>query len=266
VSPLRLPISALRFSKTDWARNGPTQDRVELFAGLSQDDSAEIEPIWVVPNGDGTYTVADGNHRARGAVAAGCTEIDAVVLSHDADELVGDFLFRIGLETTNRAALPLTKAEQRRAVLRLLERRPEMSHRAIARLVGVSHDTVDRWAGGVADSASDQPGEAPSASRLPTADEAARRLVGFLSKLDESPVSRRHNPGALGWGDTWPRPSRTAWARTLWPKPGSSRNGPLWRCRRSRNAVSGVCPVRSQMLLADRRSGDKARYSGRKGA
>jgi hypothetical protein len=185
MSPLRLPLSALRFAKDDWARVALNEERVDTFAALYK-EGADIDPIQAVPDGEGTYRLVNGVHRTRGAVQAGCTEIDVVLLSRDADESIGDFVFRLGVETANRSTLPLTRKEQQRAVLRLLKTRPEMSHRAIARLIGISHDTVDRWASGVADSATNELGEQPPPIRTPTADEAARRLVGFLTKLDES--------------------------------------------------------------------------------
>jgi hypothetical protein len=113
------------------------------------------------------------------------SEIEVVVLSVDAGVSPASFAFCHALETATQSALPLTTSERRSAAKRLIHERPDLSHREIARLVGVSHDSVDRWATGVADSASNDP-EPSSASRLPTADEAARRLVGFLTKLDES--------------------------------------------------------------------------------
>jgi hypothetical protein len=60
-----------------------------------------------------------------------------------------------------------------------------MSHRAIARLLAVSHDSVDRWAKEVADSA-DGNAETTQLPRWTTADDAARRLVGLLGRLDEA--------------------------------------------------------------------------------
>jgi hypothetical protein len=156
-----------------------------MFAALYQ-EGADVDSVEAVPDGEGTYRLVNGRHRVHGALQVGCTEIDAVLLSRDADESISDFVFRRGVETANRSTLPLTRKEQQRAALRLLKTRPEMSHRAIARLIGISHDTVDRWAAGVADSATKEPGEPPLPMRTPTADEAARRLVGFLTKLDES--------------------------------------------------------------------------------
>ena len=46
-------------------------------------------------------------------------------------------------------------------------------------------DSVDRWAEEMAESAGPPDNDSPTV-RLPTADEAAHRLVGFLAKLDQS--------------------------------------------------------------------------------
>ena len=80
--------------------------------------------------------------------------------------------------------MPLTKFERRQAVRRLLAERPELSHRAIGRLVGVSHDTVGRWGKEVDDSSTPDDGAPASTGTPPTADEAARRLVSTLIRLD----------------------------------------------------------------------------------
>jgi ParB-like chromosome segregation protein Spo0J len=169
--------------KDAWPRATLDEDRADMFRAL-YGEGAEVEPIEAIPRGDGTFLVADGVHRVRGAAAAGCTEIDAVLLSRDSDESLADFVFRRGLETANRSALPLTKSERQRATLRVLEWHPEMSHRAVARLVGVSHDTIDRWAAGVADSAT----ESSRGAHRPTPprpDEVARRLTTYFIRLDE---------------------------------------------------------------------------------
>lgn len=161
------------------------QERVELFTGLLA-AGEELPPIDVVPIGDGTYLIADGVHRTNAAVALNQTMVDVIILTLQGGESVSDCVYRRALETATRSALPLTKAERRRAVVRLLDRQPDLSHRTVARLVGVSHDTVDRWAkeakeliGNGADSASTEHAQ-------PSTAEIARRLVRTLIRLDDA--------------------------------------------------------------------------------
>jgi ParB-like chromosome segregation protein Spo0J len=182
LSPLQLPTSQLRYSKTAWPRAALNQERVQLFSALLG-AGEELPPIEVVPRGDGTFLIADGVHRSFAATAVNRSQIDAVILSVEPGESAEACAFRRALETATRSALPLTTAERRVAALRLVKECPDLSHRAIARLVGVSHDSVDRWAKGVAESVSS--GET-SSPRVVTADEAARRLVNGLVRLHDS--------------------------------------------------------------------------------
>ena len=56
----------------------------------------------------------------------------------------------------------------------------------MARLIGVAHSSVDRWAEESAESASPPDGDESRSSELATADQMARRLVSFVVRLDES--------------------------------------------------------------------------------
>ena len=89
------------------------------------------------------------------------------------------------LETATRSALPLTRSERRRVAQHLLGTRPDLSGRAIARLVGVAHSTVDRWAEERAESASAQDDD-PRSTQMVTAEQMTRRLVVFLARMDEA--------------------------------------------------------------------------------
>jgi len=183
---VRVPTDRLRYSKSAWPREALNTDRISLFWSLMTAGES-VPPIEVIAQGDGTYLISDGVHRSHAARAGKFSEVEVLVVEPEVGESAYDCAFRRGLETATRSSLPLTRAERRRAALRLLQTRQEMSHRAIAQLVGVAHSSVDRWAQEEADSAgTDGSNETPPPRPSPSADETARRLVGFLIRLDES--------------------------------------------------------------------------------
>jgi ParB-like chromosome segregation protein Spo0J len=187
---IQLKISQLVVSRETWSRFALNEERVELFKELLV-SGEELPPIEVVPYQPDRYLIADGVHRANAANRAGHTEIGVVIIGLEDGETPVACALRRGLETATKTALPLTTAERRQAAIKLSTRSPEMSHRAIARLLGVSHDSVDRWLRpeqepepeGSADDR-DEP-EEPYEPPI-TADLAARQLVSGLAQLYES--------------------------------------------------------------------------------
>jgi ParB-like chromosome segregation protein Spo0J len=188
----QVAISQLVVSREAWPRFNLDEERVELFKELLA-SGEELPSIEVVPYRSDRYLVADGVHRANAANRAGRTEIDVVILSLEDGETPVACALRRGLETATKTALPLTTAERRQATIKLATAHPEMSHRAIAKLVGVSHDSVDRWlrpeqerdrADDTDDDEGDEP-EPPYEAPI-TADVAARQLVTGLALLYES--------------------------------------------------------------------------------
>jgi hypothetical protein len=105
-----------------------------------------------------------------------------VLVSPRPDEPIDICTYRRALETATQSALPLTKAERRQAVRWLLAQQPEMSHRDIARTVGVAHSTVDRWI--VGRGASEENGDTDSSGPRP--EDIADKLVRFWQRLDDS--------------------------------------------------------------------------------
>jgi ParB-like nuclease domain/Homeodomain-like domain len=176
-----LPITNLFVDEGAWPRDHMDASRVEMFVALLK-EKEPLPPIEVVAVGDGTFVVADGVHRYQAAREAGLSNIDVQFVAPIAGENLLDCAFRRALETACLTALPLTKAERKRAAERLLATNSDLTHRAIARLVGVSHSTVDRWASGTADSAS----EYSSSILGPNADTVAIQLVRHLDRLRES--------------------------------------------------------------------------------
>jgi hypothetical protein len=178
-----LPITHLIVEENSWPRDRLDSSRVEMFVALLK-ESESLPPIEVVAVGDGTFVVADGVHRYEAAREAGLSSVEVeLVVPNDGEDIL-DCVYRRALETACLTALPLTRAERRRAVTQLLALQPELTHRAVARLVGVAHSTVDRWAEGVADSASEV--SATNAILSPSADTVAIQLVRHLDRLRES--------------------------------------------------------------------------------
>lgn len=180
-----IPKSHLRYDRSSWPRDTLDEGRVAMFSALLLEGET-LPTIEVVPRPDGTYLICDGVHRSFAAIRTGRTEIEAVIVVPQGGESPADCAYRRALETATRSALPLTRNERRRAALRLVASRPDMSRRAIARVVGVAHSTVDRWVGEATDSASAEKGDPPSGADTATAEQMARRLVSFLARLEDS--------------------------------------------------------------------------------
>jgi hypothetical protein len=154
---------------------------VTLFTELLA-EGVDLPPIEVVRGSEDTFLICDGVHRTHAAGRAGRYEIEVVIIEPHEGESPEDAAFRRALETATTSALPLTNAERRDAAKRLLATRDDLSHREVARLVGVAHSSVDRWATEVADSATkDGPG-----SVSVTPGQMAFRLVRYLDDLGDS--------------------------------------------------------------------------------
>lgn len=179
-----LPVFKLVIHQSAWPRLEKNEERIELFHGLLM-SGEELPPIEVVPIGEGRYLIADGIHRTDAALRAGQATIEAIVVTPAPGETEIQCAFRRALETATRTALPLTKQERRAAVLTLASSRPELSHRAVARLVGVSHDTVERWLREAAEE-SESPADDETFRPSPTADQVARQLVASIARLEEA--------------------------------------------------------------------------------
>jgi ParB-like chromosome segregation protein Spo0J len=180
-----VPLAKVVMTTEVWPRERGDPDRVEMFMGLIEAGEC-VPPVEVVPLSDGRFLVADGFHRVEAHRRLGRVEIEVVTVAVGSEETAKRAAYRHALETATRSALPLTKAERRRAVYGLLDERSDLSHRAIAKLVGISHQTVDRWAveRGRQDDA--QSVEEAVVERRPSVDDVARRLVRYAGQLDEA--------------------------------------------------------------------------------
>ena len=101
-----------------WPRDELNEERIELFVEHFQADE-ELDPVVVLLHHDGKYGLVDGNHRVQAALRAGRNDVRAVIISPRTNETPDACAYRVALETATRSSLPLSKAERRRAVLKL---------------------------------------------------------------------------------------------------------------------------------------------------
>lgn len=154
---LRLSIDQITIDDHISPRESLDNTRVELFCELLRDSVQEVAPnggdwtsplppIVVVPDGDGGYLLADGRHRyeAHRALGHGCETVRAIAIPLGGRR-PADLAYELALTCATVSAKPLTRAEKRTALTRLIQERSELSDRAIARLVGVSNSTVSSW-------------------------------------------------------------------------------------------------------------------------
>lgn len=177
-----IPLGSVLADPSAWPRSGWDESRVAEFVTLLADDPQALPPIDVVQSGDG-YLIADGWHRTAAAQALRAKTIQARLLSPDGEPRKQ--AFRHGLVTAARSALPLSRADRRAAVRRLIEESPQSSDREIARLCGVSPTTVGSarrvLQGSPEGVGQPEPGDLYYAAV--TARDLARKLVTSLDKL-----------------------------------------------------------------------------------
>ncbi len=173
-----IPINQLVARRDLWPRFEAQEERIEMFADQLRAGD-DVAPIEVVPHNDGKYLIADGVHRTHAAVRAGRNDVSALIVTPLPGETPEACVYRRALETATRSALPLNKAERRRAVFKLRSE-TDLSDRAIAQLVGVSHNSVGRWT--KEDSATSASAEPRSA--IPTVEKVATRMATYLTQID----------------------------------------------------------------------------------
>lgn len=136
---------SVRISDIDIAsyqiRDGLNEAAVERYAETLQAVEAIAWPFppVVLNQTDNGYVCVDGAHRIAAAMKAGREEVEAkVVTLSEADA-------KVEAARANMAnGLPLTPAERKKAIGRLIELRPVWTDAAIARLMGVHRNTVAR--------------------------------------------------------------------------------------------------------------------------
>jgi hypothetical protein len=191
IDPLQirtLPAETIVGDTDAWPRRGLDEERAAEFMNLYAEEGVDaLPPIQVVAASDRQFLIADGWHRATAQLRLGVDPIRAVVIDPPPGRAPEDVAYERALHTAARASKPLSRAEKRTAIARLIEERSQASDREIARLVGVDHKTV----GAIRRQLGSSP-EAPGAEdggpgehylvRL-AAGEIARRLVRDTQRL-----------------------------------------------------------------------------------
>lgn len=182
-----IAVGSIRYVRSAWPRQGLNEERCAIFEAIFR-EGGTLPPIEVVPMTDGTYLLCDGMHRWFAAKRAGRKEIQSVQIQPIGIERPEDVAFRRALETATTTSLPLTREERRVAALRLVTKRPDLSRREVARMVGCAHSTVDRWAQQAEreQERTNESGDTDTHPFGPNADDVARRLVSQLARLEEA--------------------------------------------------------------------------------
>jgi len=138
-------FSSIRREPIVWPRQALDDERIAEFLNLYLDEGlTALPPIEVVPDDEGGYIVAEGNHRYEALARADVEEIDVAVLEVPEDIDPWHFAFLRGIVTASTGALQLTRREKWAAILRVSEADSGLTDREIGRLLGISHQTVGR--------------------------------------------------------------------------------------------------------------------------
>jgi hypothetical protein len=175
-----VPVEVIDRDDACFPRERVDESRVEDFAELYRDGGVDaLPPVVVVEGPDGRLLRADGEHRLCALEDLGIDQTRVAVITAGSADPVG-LGYEIALERAV-SARPLSRDERRTAVARLLQERPDLSDREIARLAGVSHQTVGRVrANGPMDQ---KHGGTP---RPVSPDQAARKLLSAFEKLRQA--------------------------------------------------------------------------------
>ena len=175
-----IPLSLIHRDALGWPRKHLDAERIDEFEDLYLEHGPNALPlIEVVPDGDGSYIVADGNHRVEAISVLDIDAIEVVVLAVPHGTTPLDVCFERGLVTAARSPLRLTRSEKHAAILHLKTTRAALSNREISMLVGCSHQTVGRVL-----ERSIGPDEVPVGDPLPPSDlEVASQLLRGIERI-----------------------------------------------------------------------------------
>jgi ParB-like chromosome segregation protein Spo0J len=182
-----VPIRAIKADPRAWPRHALDEERVASFLTLYTEAGLDaLPPVEVVgPAADGTFLLADGWHRLAALAKTDATQVPAVQVD-PADRDHTEVAFERGCLTAATTSKPLSRAERNAAACRLIIERPDRADREVARIVGISPQTVGRLrrrSNGTAAATESEQGAGDLYLARVTADELARRLVVGLQRL-----------------------------------------------------------------------------------
>lgn len=147
---MNLKLDQIRTDGGTQIRESIDTERVGEYREAMEEGS-KFPPVDVHFDGD-QYWLSNGFHRYFAARRAGFNDIEVKVHKGTLEDAI---LFAAGANATH--GLPRTNADKRRAVLAVLELRPQWSDNAIAKQCGVSHPTVASVRSSLEKFSSDEP-------------------------------------------------------------------------------------------------------------
>jgi ParB-like chromosome segregation protein Spo0J len=215
--PQKLSMSLLRFDRDAYPRFRVDASRVAMFEDVIREGGAgAVPPPEVIHDGKGGYTIVEGVHRLLAFRNLGYKAVEVVTIGLPGGLTPTQAAFERAVETASRTSKPLDRAERNAAITGLVTDRSELSDSHIARLVGVSHQTVGRRRADLSNGQDTGEAGAPSAVRRRLHEEqVAKRLFRALEKTSEA--------RGLGFGDWLAGKDRTGerLARVLYEAHGA---------------------------------------------
>lgn len=132
---MKLKISSLKLVPEFYPREGVDEERVKEFAELLK-EGVKFDPIKVTKES----VVLDGIHRLKAHELAGLDEIEVEIV-----EDAGKFLLLTAASLNSKHGKPLTNAEKRSVVEKVLAAEPEIELKELANALAVSKSTVYGW-------------------------------------------------------------------------------------------------------------------------
>lgn len=182
-----IPVNLIDCDERLWPRDRLNEERVSEFAAIYRDEGTDVLPPVLLsgPDSEGLYKLLDGWHRVAAAEEAGLENIPAELWEGSDPTLA----FCEAVKRSSISSLPLSWAEKRAAVDRILELRPSLSDREIARTAGVSHPLVAKRRALANGEGTEDDETAGSQERTPpappTAEQEAKRLLAFIGRMWE---------------------------------------------------------------------------------